>query len=110
MTTRTASGAFVGVGEWLARREELSPNQIGLVDVASGARLTYRALNTRSRALATLLAERYGVRAGDRVAALAANSPKYLDAFFACALLGAILTPLNWRLTVPELAVILNDC
>lgn len=110
MTTRTASGAFVGVGEWLARREELSPNQIGLVDIASGARLTYRALNTRSRALATLLAERYGVRAGDRVAALAANSPEYLDAFFACALLGAILTPLNWRLTTPELAVILRDC
>lgn len=104
------SGAFIGVGEWLARRERLSPNQIGLVDVATGARLTYRALNTRSRALATLLAERYSVRAGDRVATLAANSPEYLDAFFACALLGAILAPLNWRLTVPELAGILTDC
>ncbi|HEX8995440.1 MAG TPA: long-chain fatty acid--CoA ligase [Ktedonobacterales bacterium] len=104
------SGAFVGVGEWLARREQLSPNQIGLIDVATGERLTYRALNTRCRALATLLAERHGVRAGDRVAALAANSPEYLDAFFACALLGAIFTPLNWRLTVPELSGILADC
>ncbi|HEX8732106.1 MAG TPA: long-chain fatty acid--CoA ligase, partial [Ktedonobacterales bacterium] len=100
----------IGVGEWLARREQLSPNRIGLVDVATGARLTYRSLNTRCRALAALLAERHGVRAGDRVAILAVNSPEYLDAFFACALLGAILTPLNWRLTVPELAVILRDC
>jgi fatty-acyl-CoA synthase len=106
----SASETFIGVGEWVARREDLSPNAIGLVDVASGARLSYRALNTRARALATLLAERHGVRQGDRVAALAANSPEYLDAFFACALLGAILTPLNWRLTVPELSVIFRDC
>ncbi|HEX9038864.1 MAG TPA: long-chain fatty acid--CoA ligase [Ktedonobacterales bacterium] len=106
----TTAGAFVGVGEWLARREDLSPNQIGLVDMATGARLTYRALNTRARALAALLSERHGIRQGDRVAALAANSPEYLDAFFACALLGAILTPLNWRLTVPELVGIFRDC
>ena len=105
-----AGGRFVGVGEWLERRALLSPEQIGLVDVATGARLTYRTLNRRARALAALLAERYGVRQGDRVAALAANSPEYLDAFFACALLGAILTPLNWRLTTPELAGILRDC
>jgi len=115
MTTSASQGAshggrFVGVGEWLERRAQLSPERIGLVDVASGARLSYRTLNLRARALAAWLAERHGVRQGDRVAALAANSPEYLDAFFACALLGAILTPLNWRLTPPELAGILRDC
>lgn len=103
-------GRFVGVGEWLERRTQLSPERIGLVDVASGARLSYRTLNLRARALAAWLAERHGVRQGDRVAALAANRPEYLDALFACALLGAILTPLNWRLTPPELAGILRDC
>ena len=115
MTTSASHGAsqggrFVGVGEWLERRAQLSPERIGLVDVASGARLSYHTLNLRARALAAWLAERHGVRQGDRVAALAANSPEYLDAFFACALLGAILTPLNWRLTPPELAGILRDC
>jgi fatty-acyl-CoA synthase len=104
------AGGFIDVGEWLARREELTPNKIGLIDRASGARLSYRALNTRTRALATLLVERYSVRQGDRVTALASNSPEYLDAFFACALLGAILTPLNWRLTVPEVTTLLRDC
>ncbi len=103
-------GGFIGVGEWLERRAQFAPNQIGLVDVATGARLSYRTLNRRARALATTLAERQGVRQGDRVAALAANCPEYLDAFFACALLGAIFTPLNWRLTVAELAGILRDC
>lgn len=103
-------GTFVGVGEWLGRRAQLSPHRVGLVDVATGDRLTYRELDLRSRALATALAEQYGVRQGDRVAALAANCPEYLDALFACALLGAILVPLNWRLTVRELAAVVNDC
>lgn len=110
ITSMPHGGRFVGVGEWLERRAQLSPERIGLVDVASGARLSYRTLNLRARALAAWLAERHGVRQGDRVAALAANSPEYLDALFACALLGAILTPLNWRLTPPELAGILRDC
>ena len=102
--------AFVGVGEWLARREQLTPEKIGLVDIETQQRLTYRALNLRARALATLLQERYGVQQGDRVAILSIDSPEYLDAFFACALLGAMLVPLNWRLTVRELTIILADC
>lgn len=106
----TSGGHFVGVGEWLSRREELSPHKVGLIDVATGDRFTYRTLNLRARALAAWLAETHGVRQGDRVAALAANCPEYLDALFACALLGAILTPLNWRLTPSELSVILRDC
>ncbi len=105
-----AAGSFVGVGEWLDRRAQLSPWRVGLIDVATGARLTWQALDTRARALAVHLQTLYGVRPGDRVAILAGNCPEYLDAFFACALLGAILAPLNWRLTPPELATILADC
>ena len=101
---------FVGLGEWLDRREQLSPERIALIDSATGRRLTYLALNTRARALAALLAEEHGIREGDRVAVLAANAPEYLDALFACALLGAILVPLNWRLTTRELVGILQDC
>ena len=101
---------FIGVGEWLARREELTPDKIALVDFETHTRLTYRDLNRRARALATMLQEQYAIQPGDRVAALALNSPEYLDAFFAIALLGAILVPLNWRLTARELGVILSDC
>lgn len=106
----TANGTFVGIGEWLDRREQLSPERIGLIDSATGEHYTYRALNTRARALATTLAEQHGIHPGDRVAVLALNSPEYLDALFACALLGATLVPLNWRLTVHELGIILTDC
>ena len=105
-----AAGTFVGVGEWLDRRAQLSADRVALVDVATGARVSYRALNSRAHALAALLSQRHGIRAGDRVAVLAANCPEYLDALFASALLGATLVPLNWRLTVPELGAILTDC
>ncbi|HEX8729436.1 MAG TPA: hypothetical protein VF739_12475 [Ktedonobacterales bacterium] len=39
-TSASHGGRFVGVGEWLERRAQLSPERIGLVDVASGARLS----------------------------------------------------------------------
>lgn len=101
---------FINLGEWLARRELLTPDKIGLIESESGTRLTYRDLNLRARALAAQLARHYQIRQGERVAILALNAPEYLDAFFACALLGAVLVPLNWRLALPELITILRDC
>ena len=50
-----------------------------------------------------------GVHRGDRVAVLAMNSPDYLALLYACARLGAMLVPLNWRLAVPEQMFILTD-
>ena len=45
--------------------------------------------------LARALRERYGVRAGDRVAILAANCPEWILAFWATTSLGAVLAGLN---------------
>jgi fatty-acyl-CoA synthase len=47
---------------------------------------------------------------GDRVAYLGYNSPDMLVLLFALARLGAILVPLNWRLTAAEHREILIDC
>jgi fatty-acyl-CoA synthase len=101
---------FLGVGEWLARRSALTPAKIALIDGETGARYTWPTLNLHARALATMLHERYSVAQGDRVAVLALNAPEYLAAFYAAALLGAILVPLNWRLTHIELISLLDDC
>ncbi|GCE09911.1 class I adenylate-forming enzyme family protein [Dictyobacter aurantiacus] len=102
--------AFITLGEWLAHREFLSPYKVGLIDEETESHFTYRTLNLRARALAAYLQQQYHLRQGERVAVVAFNAPEYLDAFFACALLGAILVPLNWRLTAHELGSILNDC
>ncbi|MEK6245555.1 MAG: AMP-binding protein [Pseudomonadota bacterium] len=50
------------------------------------------------------------VAKGDRVAWLGYNSPAMLVLLFALARLGAILVPLNWRLTAAEHRTILEDC
>ena len=55
-------------------------------------------------ATAVLLAERYGVTTGDRVAIVAANHAEYAILMWATITLGAIVTSLNGWWTGPELA------
>jgi fatty-acyl-CoA synthase len=74
-----------------------------------GAELTYAALAQRIGRAAGALAAELGVARGDRVAILAANHPDYLVLLYACARLGAMLVPVNWRLAVPEQLYILRD-
>jgi fatty-acyl-CoA synthase len=75
----------------------------------AGLALTYAGLAQRITQAARALKSQLGVRAGDRVAILAANHPDYLVLLYACARLGALLVPLNWRLAVPEQVYILCD-
>ncbi len=72
-------------------------------DTFSYADLVERAL-ARAHALNSA-----GVREGDRVAWLGPNHPAMLELLLACARVGAILLPLNSRLTVPEHTWILNN-
>lgn len=51
-----------------------------------------------------------GLTRGDRVALLMGNSPAFLQLFFACARIGAVLVPLNHGLAVPELAQVIRHC
>ena len=75
----------------------------------AGQAWSYAAFAERIGALACALKSQLGVRRGDRVAVLAMNHPDYLALLYACARLGAMLVPLNWRLAVPELTFILSD-
>jgi fatty-acyl-CoA synthase len=51
-----------------------------------------------------------GVARGQRVAWLGLNSPQMLATLFACARLGAIFMPLNWRLASAEHRAMLHEC
>jgi fatty-acyl-CoA synthase len=74
-----------------------------------GATLSYRAFDERIAATARALKSELGVGRGDRVAILSLNHPDYLVLLYACARLGAILVPLNWRLAAAEQLFILSD-
>jgi len=69
------------------------------VDLHRGTVLTYGELAARIRSVAWSLAEEHGVGAGDRVAVLSPNDARVFEVVYACALLGAIVVPLNWRLS-----------
>jgi acyl-CoA synthetase (AMP-forming)/AMP-acid ligase II len=64
---------------------------------------TYREAAEDIDATAVLLAERYGVTAGDRVAVVSANSAEYAIVMWAVVTLGAIVTSLSGWWTRPEL-------
>jgi len=95
--------------DWLAGRQRIAPAKTAVIDADSGEQYTYARLNERASRLAALLQDA-GVAAGDRVALLCPNDVAYFDYMFACAKLGAIFVPLNWRLSAEELLWILNDC
>ncbi|MEZ6188186.1 MAG: long-chain fatty acid--CoA ligase [Planctomycetota bacterium] len=99
----------MSLGVWLEKWNRFGPERIALVDAASGRRLSYAELHDRTQRRALWLQER-GVGPGDRVAWTAKNEPEFFELLFACARLGAILVPVNWRLAAPEVEWILGNC
>lgn len=95
--------------DWIAHHAAAGGDRLALVELATGRRYTYAALNERVARLASHLRQVGGVRAGDRVAALALNCAALVELMFACSRIGAVYLPLNWRLTVAELSYILQD-
>jgi acyl-CoA synthetase (AMP-forming)/AMP-acid ligase II len=76
--------------------------------VCSGKRFTYRQFADRVFRLAHFL-QTIGIGKGDCVAILHQNSHLFIESYFAVAQLGAILNPLNIRLSPRELSFILKD-
>jgi len=75
--------------------------------VCERARFTYAETLLRVRRLAGALA-RLGVGRGTRVAALQVNSHRYVEAYYATAMLGGVFIPLNYRAKRAELAYMLG--
>lgn len=76
--------------------------------IEAGGVTTFAELDTLSSRVANALA-RDGVRAGDRVAFIGANSPAFLAVLYGAAKLGAVPTALNNRLAPAEVSHILSD-
>ncbi len=87
---------------WLEVHSRFRPEAEALVDIDNGRRWTYSQLHRDSLRWAARLRDS-GVRPGDRVAVLAQNRGETFALLFACAGLGAVLFPMNWRLAPAEL-------
>jgi len=98
----------INIGTVLTRRARLEPDKEGLVETATGNRLTYRQLNARSNRVANGLGA-LGVAPGQRVGLLLMNSTEFVESFFGIGKIGGVVVPLNWRLVADELEFILHD-
>lgn len=87
------------LSQWIAQHASRKPARAALR--FEGRDITYAELAAQIDGIAAALAVRH-VRPGDRIAWLGLNGPAMLAALFACARLGAIFLPLNWRLAAPE--------
>lgn len=96
------------IGDYLGRRALYSPDALAVVDAgkAPHSHFTYAQLNERANRFAHWLRHEAKIQKGDRVGILAQNGVEFLDAFFACGKLGAILACYNWRLHPSELSAL----
>ncbi|MEV7429842.1 fatty acyl-CoA synthetase [Nocardioides sp. NPDC092400] len=95
-----------GLGDVLRRSAARRPDKPAIVDGATT--LTYRRFDAVVDAVAWSL-ERDGIGAGDRVALLSRNSWEFAALAWGVARRGAVLVPVNFMLTAPEVAYLLGD-
>ena len=93
----------------IAKRAALSPRWTALEEIATGRCLDYAGLDRRASQVAAMLEAR-GVGEGDRVAIMCRNRIAFFELLFACAKLGAILVPLNWRMPPAEVGQLIAHC
>ncbi|HZD21910.1 MAG TPA: long-chain fatty acid--CoA ligase [Acidimicrobiia bacterium] len=99
-------GSEMVLGRWILDRARVTPDRVA-IDFLD-ATTTYQELARQATGLSAELAG-VGLTRGDRVSVLSSNRPEYAAVLFACALGGFVMTPLNWRLTAPELAYQLDN-
>jgi fatty-acyl-CoA synthase len=89
----------------LERAASVFPNHVAVIH--GKARLSYADFFSRCRKLASALADK-GIKKGDTVAAMLANTPAMLEAHQAVPMTGAVLNALNTRLDAASIAYMLE--
>jgi fatty-acyl-CoA synthase len=91
--------------EFARRARKLYGEREAVVD--GELRMTYARFFDRIDRWSTAL-QQLGVRPGDRVAYLAPNTHAQLESFYAVPQIGAVLVPLNYRLTADDFVYLIN--
>ncbi len=89
----------------LYRAIDLFPDKIGIV--SGNDSYTYSQFGERCLKLASAL-KKNGVGPGDRVAFLSFNNNQLMEGYYGAPLAGAVIMPLNVRLSIQELVPIVN--
>ncbi len=101
-----AATAGVRVADVIRRAAQHRPGVVALRH--DDRALTYAQLDDRSNRLAQALLGS-GIDRGARVAYLGRSAPEVIELLLAAGKIGAVIVPLNWRLSPRELAGVLED-
>jgi fatty-acyl-CoA synthase len=96
----------MNLGEWTFKRALTYPQRCFLKE--EDKQYDNRRFNQQVNKMAHALID-LDIKKGERVATLMVNSSEFLEIFFACAKIGAIIVPVNFNLAMPELEYIIND-
>jgi fatty-acyl-CoA synthase len=91
--------------EFMRRTRRLHPQREAVVE--GDLRLTYEQFFDRCDRWSTAL-QAMGVQPGDRVAYIAPNVHQQLESFYAVPQMGAVLVPINYRLSADDFAYIIE--
>lgn len=94
------------IGSYLAQNARKTPEKLAIV--CEGKSYTYQQFNEEVNKLAHGLLS-LGISKGDRIALMMKNSDQFVFAFFAGAKIGAVIVPVNFRLTASEVHYILEQ-
>ena len=91
--------------EFARRTRKLYPEREAVVD--GDLRLNYEEFFDRCDAWSSAM-QALGLKQGDRVAYVAPNTHAQLESFYAVPQIGAVLVPLNYRLTADDFAYMIE--
>ena len=97
----------MNIAWWVQRWGDLHPDKPAII--FEEEKITYSKLHQRANRASCWL-QSLGIEKGDRVAVMLNNCPEFIELFLACARLGAIFVPLNFRSAPPELDYFLKNC
>src|SRR3989442_8772105 len=91
--------------EFARRARKLYPDRVAVID--GDSRWTYAQFLDRCDRWSAVL-QKLGIGPGDRVAYLSPNTHPQLESFYAVPQIGAVLVPLNYRLTADDFVYLIN--
>ena len=95
--------------DWVAKWAKYTPDRMFLREHDTGMEWTYSDFNQRANSLANFFIDDLKIKKGNRIAVYSKNRAEYVLVLIACIKTGAILVPLNFRLTPRELDVLIHD-
>ena len=95
--------------DWLAKWAEYTPGRMFIREHNRNISWTSHDFNNRAELFAEFLSDEHKIKEGDRIAIYSQNSSEHVLLFSACIKTGAIIVPLNFRLTPREINTLISD-